>query len=109
MLIWVMLLPATVNTWPPVPVPAAMALPAATTTLPVPLLMILGAVTLPVPDVLTSTPALLFWVMSAFAPDMMNALDVSFPPVLMVSAPVVTLMLASGSRFTLAPVPADVP
>ena len=76
-----MLLPTTVNTWPPVPVPAAMALPAAITTLPVPLFTILGAVMLPCPSVVSVTPASVACVMRALAPDMMKAFAALLPPV----------------------------
>ena len=55
-----MLLPLSVSTWPPVPVPAGIELPAATTTSPDPPLTIFGAIRLPVPLVETVTPALLF-------------------------------------------------
>ena len=54
-------LPLTVSTWPPVPVPAAMLLPAATTTLPLPLFTMMGAVRLPLFWVVMVTLPLPFW------------------------------------------------
>ena len=69
-----MVLPTTVNTWPPLslalssPVLAANALPAPMTTLPEPLLITFGAVTSPTPSVINNTPWLLFWVISKSVP-----------------------------------------
>ena len=101
-MVWVNVLPATVKIWPPVPSPAAIALPAATTISPVPALMILGEVTLPVPEVLTTTPALAFCVMVNTEPSI-EPLLVALPlPAVTCTEPVplLVMVLVLGAPHT---------
>ena len=71
------------------PVFAAKALPAPMTTLPEPLLITFGAVTSPVPSVITNTPWLLFWVISKLVASISPALATPPIPAVNSTAPAV--------------------
>ena len=91
----VMELPLKPTIWPPVAMPTGKLAPAAMATGPVPLLMILGGVTLPFSDELMKTPALEFCVMVLAVVATTDALG---PMALMATAPaVLALVMTTGS------------
>ena len=97
-------LPVTVFTCPPPALPAASNLPAAITTLLVPLLIMLLLLKLPLPSVVSVTSALAFWVIVAPLVEVIAEVEVAPPIALILIAPAVLALVTAAlaePKFTL--------